>query len=228
MIPYRIEHSRNRHSRAFVKDDTIIIRLAKNLSTREEQEHVNNLLRRMVKQVNKEHKRTRVDPFRMLLDGENSATIETVTGHTYEFRLEPGERTKAKATMNGWLIEVGPHMKRATLNRFLWKLIAEKEKSVIDRLVREINARTIDVHVARTRLQYASSQWGSCSPYGIIMINTALLFTSPELLEYVIIHELSHRRQRNHSATYWRVVESVLPNYDEMRKKLRNYRLTSL
>ncbi len=226
MIPYRIERSRNRHSRAFLRDDTIVIRLAKNLSAREEQEHVENLLKRMIKQVTKEQRRTTVDPFHPLLHGETDLDVTTVTGNKYAFRLEPGERTRARSTATGWAVEIGPRTARDALHRLLWKLVAEKEKAAIDRLVRDINARTLDVHVWKTRLQYASSQWGSCSPHGIVMINTALLFTTPELLEYVIIHELAHRRQRNHSPAYWRVVASVLPNYDDLRKKLRAYRLT--
>ncbi len=225
-ISYRIERSRNRHSRAFLRDDTIIIRLAKNLSAQEEQEHVDNLLKRMSRQVTKERKRLKVDPFHPLLHGETDLRVTTATGNTYDFQLEPGERTRTRSTTAGWTIEIGPRTARDTLHRLLWKLVAEKEKAAIDRLVRDINARTLDVHIWKTRLQYASSQWGSCSPHGIIMVNTALLFTTPALLEYVIIHELAHRRQRNHSAAYWRVVASVLPNYDDLRKKLRSYRLT--
>jgi predicted metal-dependent hydrolase len=83
----------------------------------------------------------------------------------------------------------------------------------------------LGVNVRQVRLQFATTQWGSCSPKGVIMLNTALLFMPPSLLRYVIVHELAHRVHQNHSDTYWREVERAMPSYMKPYKMLQNYRL---
>ena len=82
--------------------------------------------------------------------------------------------------------------------------------------------------IADVRLSYASTQWGSCSPKGLIMLNTTLLFVTPAVLRYVVIHELAHRRRADHSPAYWREVERVLPQYRTAREKLHGYRICTL
>jgi len=50
-----------------------------------------------------------------------------------------------------------------------------------------------------------------------------LMTTTPELIDYVVVHELCHRKQMNHSPLFWAEVERALPNYKELRKELRQY-----
>lgn len=224
-LPHRVEYTRNKHSRAIYRGNTIIIRLARNLSRSEEQEHIQNLLRRMTHIVLQEKKKITVDPFRPLLDGEKSLTVKLVTGKPVSFTLIPGERTRAHASADGWRITVSPQVRRATLHRFLWSLLARSETPRLTELVQRINASTLRVAVSAVRVQFATTQWGSCSSRGVIMLNTALLFLPPGALRYVIIHELAHRRIARHSPAYWEVVESVLPNYQTAYDLLKEYRL---
>jgi hypothetical protein len=114
------------------------------------------------------------------------------------------------------------------LHRFLWNLLSEHEELRMMELVHEINARTFRVSIKNVRLAYASTQWGSCGPHGNIMLNTSLLFLPSDLLLYVIVHELAHRIIRSHSRAYWREVASVFPQWEEARKRLHAYRITSL
>lgn len=69
-IRHRIERTRNKHSRAVYKNDTIVIRLARNLTAVEEREHIRSLLRRMTQQVLREREKTTIDPFRRYLERE--------------------------------------------------------------------------------------------------------------------------------------------------------------
>ena len=98
----------------------------------------------------------------------------------------------------------------------------------LDTLVRQINEETFCVHIRRVRLGYASSQWGSCSHRGDVMLNAVLLFLPAPLLRYVIIHELAHCIHKNHSKAYWKTIEHVLSDYQSHRLALRKYRITSL
>lgn len=224
-LRHKIERTRNKHSRAVCQGNTIIIRLARNLSKTEEQEHIRNLLRRMTHLVLEERQKTPIDPFRHLLEGGQMQTITLATGKKIVFSLVPGARTRARRTLRGWNIEVSPQIRRKALHRFLWKLLSASEQRRIEELVHAINRETYRVHIREVRLSFATTQWGSCSPKGVIMLNTALLFVPPSVLRYVIIHELAHRIHANHSPRYWREVKWAMPTYERAYKALQEYRL---
>ncbi len=222
---HRIEHTRNKHSRAVYKENTIIIRLAKNLSKTEEQEHIQSLLRRMTHLILEERQKTSIDPFRHLLDGGQSLTVTLATGKKVHMSLVPASRSRARTTGRGWLVEVSPQLRRAALHRMLWSIVCKSENQRVEELVHTLNRQSFRVPVSHVRLRFATTQWGSCSPRGTIMLNAALLFLPPSLLRYVIIHELAHRLHANHSAQYWRTVERALPGYRRARALLHDYRL---
>lgn len=224
-LRHRVEYTRNKHSRAICKGNTIIIRLARNLSRTEEQDHIQNLLRRMTHLVLQEQQKTMVSPFDHLLNGGQTQTVTLARGRTIHLSLVPGIRTKAERTMRGWNISVSPQIRRRALHRFLWSLIAKVEQERITKQVHDINHETFRVPVRTVRLRFASTQWGSCSPKGVLMLNVALLFLPPSLLRYVIIHELAHRIHSNHSPAYWREVKRVLPQYRRAYEALQEYRL---
>ncbi|MFA7682216.1 MAG: M48 family metallopeptidase [Candidatus Peribacteraceae bacterium] len=228
-IRHRIERTRNRHSRAVFHNGTIVIRLARNLSNMEEQEHIENLLRRMTRQVLEDEQRIAINPFGPLLNGtQSSATVETATGKRYIFSLRAGSCTSTQRTARGWNIIVGPRLRRRGLHQILWKLLSDAELPRIERMVRQTNTQIFSARINSVCLKFASTQWGSCSPRKVIMINTALLFTSPSLLKYVVIHELAHLRYPNHSAAYWNLVEQMMPSCERARTLLKEYRLPNL
>ena len=66
------------------------------------------------------------------------------------------------------------------------------------------------------------SLWGSCSEKRNINLNRNLLFISPDLIEYVLHHELTHLEHMNHSKQFWTAFSNVLPEYQELRSKIRS------
>ena len=60
---------------------------------------------------------------------------------------------------------------------------------------------------------------------GNLNFNNRLLFVPKELVDYVVVHELAHRKEMNHSNAFWNVVEKYMPDYEERRKKLREYHI---
>ena len=227
-IRHRVERTRNKHSRAICREDTIIIRLAKNLSQAEEREHIQSLLRRMTALVMEEKRKRTVHPFRHLLDGGQSCTVKLASGRRYLFVLRPGPRTRTKQLRNGWMIDVGPGLRRRALHRLLWNLLAQREKARIEAMVRSINAATFRVSVRRVKFCFALTQWGSCSSRGVIMLNAALLFLPPSLLKYVIVHELAHRLVPDHSQRYWDTVRRHMPGFTRPYRTLQQFRLPTL
>ncbi|MBI3336410.1 M48 family metallopeptidase [Candidatus Peregrinibacteria bacterium] len=225
---HRIERTRNKHSRALYQGNTIIIRLAKNLSRTEEHEHIEDLLRRMREYLKEEAHRKAIDPFRPLLEGGRTLTVRLATGKSYHFVLFPAPRTRIQRHWERFRVSIGPNLRRLSLHRLLWKALAHAEAPRITGLVARLNHETFRARIRPVNLRFAKSQWGSCSPRGVIMINTALLFVLPSILKYVIIHELAHTIRRDHSPTYWREVQSVMPRFQEAKNALEDYRLPIL
>lgn len=77
------------------------------------------------------------------------------------------------------------------------------------------------LRVQRVTVRNQQSRWGSCSPNGAIALNFRLVQMPPAVCEYVLLHELMHLRQQNHSRRYWRLVEEVCPDFREAERWLR-------
>ncbi|MGD9903187.1 MAG: M48 family metallopeptidase [Vicinamibacterales bacterium] len=77
------------------------------------------------------------------------------------------------------------------------------------------------VTVTRTSVRNQQSRWGSCSRRGAIALNWRLVQVPPDVREYVLVHELMHRRELNHSPRFWRHVAAACPRYLEARRWLR-------
>ena len=67
------------------------------------------------------------------------------------------------------------------------------------------------------------TRWGSCSSNKTLSFNYRLMLAPPQILDYVVVHELCHLTHMNHSADFWALVESVLPDYRERRKWLKEH-----
>ena len=86
-------------------------------------------------------------------------------------------------------------------------------------------AKIIGVTYGQITIRHQKARWGSCSSSGNLNFNCMLMATSPELIDYVVVHELCHRKQMNHSPLFWKEVEEILPDYRNLRSRLREYRL---
>jgi hypothetical protein len=82
-------------------------------------------------------------------------------------------------------------------------------------------AQLMGISYGKVTLSGAIRRWGSCSYQGDIRISWMLLFASSEAIDYVLVHELAHRREFNHSARFWAVVETYLPDWRQRRQELR-------
>ena len=86
-------------------------------------------------------------------------------------------------------------------------------------------AKRMGVDYGRITIREQKTRWGSCSSKGNLNFNWKLVLLDPELLDYVVVHELAHRREMNHSVAFWKVVESELPDYRERRRRLKECRI---
>ena len=82
-------------------------------------------------------------------------------------------------------------------------------------------AALLDVAPRAVKLSAAKTQWGCCTARGTVRLNIQLIKLPQRLIDYVVVHELAHLREMNHSTAFWRVVESVCSDYAKLRRELK-------
>jgi len=112
--------------------------------------------------------------------------------------MAPDERA-ARNLLHGWL-------KRAAAERLVPQLM---------RL-----AGDLGYSVARVAIRCQRTRWGSCSTRGTVSLNCSLVFLPPGVVRYLFIHELAHTKHMNHSASFWRLVEKLEPEYRRLDREL--------
>lgn len=100
------------------------------------------------------------------------------------------------------------------------KQLADEALATIPKLVKYY-AGLVGVTYGRITIRNQRTRWGSCSSKGNLNFNCLLMLTPPEVINYVVVHELCHRREMNHSKAFWSEVEKVIPNYKESVKWLK-------
>lgn len=107
------------------------------------------------------------------------------------------------------------------LNEQELKILREKTRKLVTERVKHY-AATIGVHYNQIAIRTQRTRWGSCSSKGNLNFNCLLGLTPPEVLEYVVVHELCHLIEMNHSKQFWDAVERIIPDYKVHRKWLKD------
>jgi predicted metal-dependent hydrolase len=101
------------------------------------------------------------------------------------------------------------------------KWYQHKTKKVFhERLNEMLTKATWVTGIPSFRVMAMKKQWGSCSAKGNLMLNPHLIKASKECIDYVILHELCHIAEHNHSEKFWRLLTQVMPNWKEVKAKL--------
>jgi len=111
----------------------------------------------------------------------------------------------------------------------------EERMKILENWKREQLLKTVDtflsfweprmgLKIAAVSFRRMKTRWGSCtSSRRTIRLNTALVSAPKEILEYVLVHEMAHIRESNHSSRFWSIVEEHLPGWKNLRKRLKDY-----
>jgi hypothetical protein len=78
------------------------------------------------------------------------------------------------------------------------------------------------ITVGKIAIRNQKSRWGSCSKKGNLNFNYKLAFLSPEVRDYVIVHEICHIKEFNHGKGFWALVGEMIPDYKNLRRQLRS------
>jgi predicted metal-dependent hydrolase len=97
----------------------------------------------------------------------------------------------------------------------------EAEKVILKRI--EYYKPKFRIGPEKIKIKEQKKRWGSCSPQGSIYFNWRIIMAPPLVIDYVIVHEMSHLIHRNHSLHFWKQVGSILPDYKVRKKWLKDH-----
>ena len=194
--------------------------LSVTLPPRASAKHAEDLVESSREQIRQWHsKLAKVAP--SLKDGDR-------IGQSHTIKFTPSSSATIHVATHGLTIVVehpkllfpaDPKIQKA-LKPHLDKALQKEARAYLPRRLKYL-AESHGFHYERIRYGTQKGRWGSCSTKGTISLNVGLMLQDPELIDYVLIHELCHTKQMNHSATFWSLVEHCLPDYKARRKRLK-------
>lgn len=118
-------------------------------------------------------------------------------------------------------IDLSPEARRHEVKRLVHRWY---RANIIEELTRRVehHAKIMGLSFQAIRVKDVSSHWGSCSARKTLNFNYRIAMVPPELADYIIIHELAHLREMNHSPRFWAIVEQYCPDYRERRRRLKD------
>lgn len=124
-----------------------------------------------------------------------------------------------------WIYKQAKRKKEEQKNRLVRteaeiKLLREKARKVLTEKT-DYYKRLIGVDYKKIRIGDQKTRWGSCSSSGTISYNWRLILMPEEIMDYVVVHELCHMVEMNHSKRFWARVAEILPDYQIRRKWLK-------
>lgn len=150
-------------------------------------------------------------------------------GHSHTLTIEYTDKTAPTGRAKGQVIVVTlpyeyrdePQLTQSFISTHVKRALRREAMAYLPRRLRYL-ADMHGFHYERERFGNQRGRWGSCSSNGTISLNVALMNLPHELIDYVLLHELAHTRQMNHSPEFWEIVEKCHPQYRESRKLLKS------
>lgn len=163
----------------------------------------------------------KLDHFDRLRKKKKSCRQATFMGR--EYSLVPVIRhgaVPAVKMLDGKILVTIPGDSPEILAGVLEKWYRAQAGKIFEERVRAIN-KEAGHRVNRIFIRGQKTRWGSCSRLGNLSFNWRLIMAPAEVIDYIVIHELSHLKEMNHSAGFWRLVENLCPDYKKHRQWLR-------
>jgi len=216
-VPIRLVKERRRNSRIYIGKEEVIIRLPNFLPPTEERKHRQQLIEWLHKRA---RKRDGLFARYQKADYQSGDTLR-VGQRQYNLAITEADKKGSSGRVKSGTIELSlsKHLSEGqrseAIRTLLSRVIAADYLPTITERVHQLNEQYFRQPIRDVRLKYNHSNWGSCSSTGNINLSTRLLFAPQEVIDYVIIHELAHRIEPNHSPRFWAQVAQAMPNYKD-------------
>ncbi|PSR11446.1 MAG: hypothetical protein C7N36_16495 [Bacteroidetes bacterium] len=224
-VPVRIIRERRRSVRAYMGKEHVIFRFPSHLTPTEAAFHRERLIQWLHKQF---RKRAGALQRYQHADYQTGDTLR-VGQRQYQLQLQQADRKTSTGNVENDTIrlllsdQLNAQQRSEAIRTLLSRLVALDQLPYITQRVHELNQRFFRRPIKGVKLKYNHSNWGSCSNSGNINLSTRLLFAPPVVIDYVIIHELAHLVELNHSDRFWHQVQQAMPNYEEHEAWLKQF-----
>jgi len=96
----------------------------------------------------------------------------------------------------------------------------EEARALVEKKLKYLNS-FYDFQFNRISIKDTKSRWGSCSSQGNLNFNYKIIFLKPKEIDYILVHELCHLKEMNHSSYFWKLVSQTIPDYKEIKKGIK-------
>lgn len=147
----------------------------------------------------------------------------TYLGRNYRLKVVSG-KSKSVKLKNGSLVVTLPDGSKSSdrvknaLTEWYRAHAKQKLKDKVERY-----AKIIGVTPSSVDVKTFKARWGSCCKRGVIQFNWKIIMAPNRIVDYVVVHELCHMKQHNHSSQFWKLVEKVIPEYVESKEWLKKH-----
>ena len=226
-VPVEVIREARNNSRVSLAKSAAILRISTMISAQDQEVQIRKFRQWIIHQLDKHP--DRFERFRpkvykhgqMVMVGERRYVIrfvyesdrKTVTG-----KLGPERNLIFKVPFGATDIQLGP-----VIETLLSRIIGADFLPEVTARVHALNRQHFQKEITSVQLKYNHSNWGSCSSKGNINLSTRLMFAPSFVLDYVIIHELAHLVEMNHSQRFWSQVARAMPDYRKAEKWLTQH-----
>lgn len=168
---------------------------------------------------------TRLAEARSLLDADmklpRAITLPSLAeSWQVEYRQTAGRNVAAHTSRPAGILVSGPVADNDWCRAALRRWLARRAQEALSPLLAGLAAET-GLHFSRLSVRNQRTRWGSCSAAGAISLNCKLLFLPADLVRYVLVHELCHLREHNHTTRYWALLRQHEPEAAALHRRMR-------